>query len=87
MQGFIKGSELAEYRLVIPIRESIREHKQMNEALNEVFAFNQSTAKNVRAKQHDDAPDSLAGLGTNVLGVEAKVGRATSTISRDMLGI
>lgn len=86
-QGFIKGADASEYRMIIPIRESIKEDKQFNEALNEVFSFNQSTAKNVRAKQHDDAPDSAAGLGTNVLGVEAKVGRAVSQISREMLGI
>ena len=86
-QGFIKGADASEYRLVIPIRESIRGDKQFNEALNEIFSFNQSTAKNVRTKQHDDAPDSAAGLATNVLGVDAKVGKAVSTISRDMLGI
>lgn len=86
-QGFIKGVDSSEYRLIIPIRESIKGDKQFNEALNEVFAFNQSTAKNVRAKQHDDAPDSAAGLAANVLGVNAKIGRVTSTISREMLGI
>lgn len=86
-QGFIKGAEASEYRLVIPIRESIKGNKEFNEALNEVFSFNQSTAKNVRTKQHDDMPDSLSGLATNVLGVDAKVGKAVSTISRDMLGI
>ena len=53
-QGFIKGADASEYRMIIPIRESIKGDKQFNEALNEVFAFNQSTAKNVRAKQHDD---------------------------------
>ena len=86
-QGFIKGADASDYRLIIPIRESIRGNVEFNEALNEIFSFNQSTAKNVRTKQHDDMPDSLAGLGTNVLGVEAKVGKAVSTISRDMLGI
>lgn len=54
-QGFIKGAEASEYRLVIPVRESIKGDKEFNEALNEVFNFNQSTAKNVRTKQHDDA--------------------------------
>ena len=58
-----------------------------NEALNEVFSFNQSTAKNVRAKQHDDAPDSASMLASNVLGVGTKIGRVSSTVSRDMLGI
>ena len=86
-QGFIKGADASNYRLVIPVRESIRGDKQFNEALNEVFAFNQSTAKNVRTKQHDDSVDSLSMLALNVLGVEAKVGRVSSTVSREMLGI
>lgn len=86
-QGFIKGTDASEYRLIIPIRESIKGDKQFNEALNETFAFNQSTAKNVRAKQHDDAPDSLSMLASNVLGMQSKIGRASSTISREMLGI
>jgi hypothetical protein len=86
-QGFIKGSDASEYRLIVPTRESIKNDKQFNEALNEVFAFNQSTAKNVRAKQHDDAPDSAAGLATNVLGISSQIGRVSSTVSREMLGI
>lgn len=86
-QGFIKGADSSEYRLVIPIRESIREDRQMNEALNETFKFNRSTAKNVRTKQHDDAPDSLSGLGSDVLGVTPSYGKAVSNISREMLGI
>lgn len=53
-QGFIKGADSSDYRLIIPTRESIKEDKMFNEALNEVFAFNQSSAKNVRTKQHDD---------------------------------
>lgn len=53
-QGFIKGADSSEYRLIIPTRESIRGDSQFNEALNETFKFNQSTAKNIRTKQHDD---------------------------------
>ena len=86
-QGFIKGVDASEYRLIIPTRESIKGNKQFNEALNEIFKFNQSTAKNIRTKQHDDAPDSAAGLAANVLGVNAKIGRVSSTISREDLGI
>lgn len=86
-QGFIKGADASEYRMIIPIRESIKNDKQFNEALNEVFSFNQSTAKNVRAKQHDDAPDSASMLASNVLGVGTKIGRVSSTVSRSMLGI
>ena len=86
-QGFIKGADASEYRLIIPTRESIKNDKQFNEALNEIFAFNQSTAKNVRTKQHDDAPDSAAGLAANVLGVSVRIGRVSSTVSREDLGI
>lgn len=86
-QGFIKGVDSSEYRLIIPTRESIKGDSQFNEALNETFKFNQSTAKNVRRKQHDDAPDSLSGLGSEVLGVEGHYGKAVSNVSREMLGI
>jgi hypothetical protein len=86
-QGFIKGAENSNYKLVIPTRESIKGDKMFNEALDEVFKFNQSTAKNVRKKQHDDAPDSAAMLGNEVLGVVRQYGKATSNISRELLGI
>lgn len=86
-QGFIKGADSSEYRLIIPTRESIKEDKMFNEALNEVFKFNQTSTKNLRKKQHDDAPDSLSMLGSNVLGAKSNYGKATSNISRDMLGI
>lgn len=86
-QGFIRGVDTSEYRLIIPTRESIKGDRQMNEALNETFKFNQSTAKNVRNKQHDDAPDSLSGLGSDVLGAKKSYGKAVSKVSREMLGI
>ena len=86
-QAEIRGSRASKYRLVIPERESIKGNKMFNEALNQVFKFNQSTAKNVRKRQHDDAPDSLAGLFANVLGVGGNYGKAISNISREFLGI
>lgn len=86
-QAEIRGSRAAKYRLVIPLRESIKGDKMFNDALDQVFKFNQNTAKNVRKKQHDDAADSLANLFTNVLGVTTNVGKATSNFSRDFLGI
>lgn len=86
-QAEIRGSQASKYRLVIPLRESIKNDKMFNDALNQVFKFNQSTAKNVRSKQHEDAPDSLCMLFTNVLGLEPNIGKAKSNISRDMLGI
>ena len=87
VQGFIKGADSSEYRLIIPTRESIKGDEEFNEALNELFKFNQSTAKNVRKKQHDDFPDSCAMLGSNVLGIKGNYGKAVSNISRNMLGI
>lgn len=87
VQASIKGSESARYRLVIPIRDSIKGNKMMNEALNQVFKFNQSAAQNVRRKQHDDAPDSLSILFNGVLGQASNYGKAVSNISRKMLGI
>lgn len=86
-QAEIRGSNVATYRLVIPFRKDIKSDKMFNSALDQMFKFNQSVAKNIRRKQHDDAPDSLASLFTNVFGVKEKVGRAVSNISRDMLGI
>jgi len=87
VQASIKGNESARFRLVIPIRDSIKGNKMMNEALNQVFKFNQSAAQNVRRKQHDDAPDSLALLFSGVLGQASNYGKAVSHISRGMLGI
>lgn len=86
-QAEIRGSRASKYRLVIPIRESIKGNKMFNDALNQVFKFNQSSAKNVRKKQHDDAPDSLATLFANVLGVNGNYGKAVSNVSREFLGI
>ena len=86
-QAEIRGSRASKYRLVIPMRESIKGNKMFNDALNQVFKFNQSSAKNVRKKQHDDAPDSLATLFANVLGINGNYGKAVSNVSREFLGI
>lgn len=86
-QAAIRGSTASKYRLVIPIREGIKGNRMFNDALNQVFKFNQSSAKNIRKKQHDDAPDSLASLFANVLGMKGNYGKAVSNVSRKMLGI
>jgi len=86
-QAEIRGSGAVKYRLVIPLRNTIKGDKMFNEALNQVFKFNQTTAASVRKRQHDDAPDSLASLFTNIFGLKPRIGQAISTISRDMLGI
>ena len=83
-QGAIKGVPESDYRLFIKERKIIRNNKMYNDFLDELTKFNQSPA--MQGKQHDDAPDSLASLFTNVLNC-AIVGRARSSMSREDLGI
>ena len=84
VQGAIKGVAESEYRLLVKERKIIRGNKMYNDFLDELTKFNQSA--NMQGKQHDDAPDSLASLFTNILGY-TRVGRGRSRLSRDDLGI
>ncbi len=86
-QAAIRGSVASQYRLVIPLREGIKGRRMFNDALNQVFKFNQSTANSVKKNQHEDACDSLANLFANVLGMEGNYGKAVSNVSREDLGI
>ena len=45
--------------------ESIKGHKQYKDAMRQLFTWNQNP--NMKNKQHDDFPDSLAGMLSNVL--------------------
>ena len=83
-QGAIKGEAKSDYRLFVKERKIIKNNKMYNDFLDELTKFNQ--APNMQGKQHDDAPDALASLFTNVLGC-ARVGRARSSMSREDLGI
>ncbi len=83
-QGAIKGVSSSDYRLLVKERATIRNNKMYNDFLDELTKFNQSPQ--IQGKQHDDAPDSLASLFTNVLGC-TRVGIARSSISREDLGI
>ena len=83
-QGPIKGTAQSDYRLLVKERKEIRHNKMYNDFLDELTKFNQ--AANMQGKQHDDAPDSLASLFTNVLGY-TRIGRARSSKSREDLGI
>lgn len=84
VQGAIKGSPASDYRLYIKERKTIKGNKMYNSAIDELVKFNQTPS--MQGKQHDDFPDSLASLFTNVLGV-ARAGTARSTRSRAELGI
>lgn len=83
-QGPIKGTSHSDYKLLVKERKEIRNNKMYNDFLDELTKFNQ--AASMQGKQHDDAPDSLASLFTNVLGY-TRIGTARSRISRDDLGI
>lgn len=84
----IKGiaSENNSYRLYFKSPDKIKGNKQYQLAMNNLFKWNQNTKNNMQKKQHDDFPDSLAGLITNVLGGKAK-GVAKSNINISKLGI
>ena len=67
-QNEIKGiaSEKHTYRIYFKSMESLKGHEQYQEAMRQLFSWNQN--KSAQNKQHDDFPDSLAGLITNTLG-------------------
>ena len=75
-QNEIKGiaTEDNSYRLYFKSREARKNNPQYCAAMHQLFKWNQNA--NMQNKQHDDFPDSLAGMITNVLGV--KVGKAKS---------
>ena len=85
-QNEIKGiaSENNTYRIYFKSMDKLKGNKQYLDALNNLFKWNQNPS--MQNKQHDDFPDSLAGLITNVLGGKTK-GVAKSNVTADMLGI
>ena len=84
-QGAIRGSIASRYRLLIKTRSAIRGNRMYNDFLNELFRFSQNLKK--QGKQHDDVPDSLASLFTNVLKNDNNRVGAYSHYSRQDLGI
>ena len=62
----------------------IKGNKDYLDAMQNLYSWNQNP--NAQNRQHDDFPDSLAGLITNVLGTKS-VGTARINISADQLGI
>lgn len=83
----IKGvaDEFGSYRIYFKAYEKRKDNKQYNDFMLNLANWSQKDGI-IQKKQHDDAPDSLAGLITNVL--SAKVaGRASSKISLDKYGI
>lgn len=67
-QNEIKGiaTEDNTYRIYFKNPDMIKGDKDYQEAMHQLYSWNQSPS--AQNKQHDDFPDSLAGLITNVLG-------------------
>lgn len=82
----IKGvaSEKNTYRVYFKHPDTIKGHTQYQLAMSNLYKWNQNIS--AQKKQHDDFPDSLAGLITNVLGGKP-TGRAKSNITASDLGI
>lgn len=85
-QNEIKGiaSENNTYRIYFKSMDKLKGNKQYLDALNNLFKWNQNPS--MQNKQHDDFPDSLAGMITNVLGGKVK-GVAKSNVTASTLGI
>ena len=75
-QNEIKGiaGEENTYRLYFKSDEARKGNEMYSKAMNQLYNWNQNSNK--QKTQHDDMPDSLAGLITNVLG--GTKGRAKS---------
>lgn len=72
------------YRVYFKNLEDIKGNEDYTEAMHNLFKWNQNP--NMQTKQHDDFPDSLAGMITNVLGESSK-GVARSNIRAEELGL
>lgn len=85
-QNEIKGiaSEENTYRLYFKDDESRKNNDMYNNAMRQLYHWNQNANK--QKTQHDDMPDSLAGLITNVLSGKV-TGRAASNYNLDKYGL
>lgn len=85
-QNEIKGiaTENNTYRIYFKNPELIKGDKDYMNAMQNLYSWNQNP--NMQTKQHDDFPDSLAGLITNVLGANVS-GKAKINVSANQLGI
>lgn len=85
-QDEIKGiaSEKKTWRIYFKSPDKIKGHAQYQLAMQNLYKWNQNIS--MQNKQHDDFPDSLAGLITNVLSGKA-TGKAKINVSASQLGI
>ena len=85
-QNEIKGvaSESNTYRIYFKNPDLIKGDKDYMDAMHNLYSWNQNPS--MQNKQHDDFPDSLAGLITNVLGGR-NGGSAKINVSASQLGL
>lgn len=85
-QNEIKGiaTEKNTYRIYFKHPDKIKGNTQYQTAMNNLYKWNQNIT--AQKKQHDDFPDSLAGMITNVLGGKTS-GVAKTNIDASRLGI
>lgn len=86
-QNEIKGiaTERNTYRIYFKHPDKIKGNKQYQTAMNNLYKWNQNVT--AQKKQHDDFPDSLAGMITNVLSGNGNSGKARSNVTAESLGI
>lgn len=85
-QNEIKGiaSENNTYRIYFKNPELVKGDKEYMNAMQQLYSWNQNPS--MQNKQHDDFPDSLAGMITNVLGGNVS-GKARTNVSAEQIGI
>lgn len=86
-QSEIKGvaTEFGTYRIYFKAYEKRKDNKQYNDFMRDMYNWSQKAGA-VQKAQQDGAPDSTAGLITNIL-VGKMTGKARSNISATQLGI
>lgn len=84
-QNEIKGvaTEFGTYRIYFKAKEVRKDNKQYNDFMKNLHNWSQKEGS-TQKRQHDDAPDSLAGLITNVLNGNSK-GKAKSINAKGYL--
>ena len=86
-QSEIKGiaTEQGNFRIYFKSYEKRKDNVQYNNFMQNLYNWSQKLGS-IQKTQHDDAPDSLAGLIINLLGT-GSVGRASIKESLDKLGL
>lgn len=86
-QSEIKGvlTDFGNYRIYFKSEEVRKDNKQYGDFMQCIYKWSQKPGS-IQKTQHDDAPDSLAGLITNVLDGTVRVARASSKFSISKLG-